>query len=269
MGPSPPHDTNRFLMETGVPQNGVLPRFRFHLLASRPRFEHAVFTRLGGVSAPPFDSLNVGLGTGDSPSAVQENRDRIRRFMGADRLVVLKQVHGENVVVLRREDMDGATQPLRGDGLVTDVPGTGLVIQQADCQAVILFDPVRRVVANVHCGWRGNVANILGNAVRVMGEAFRCEPEEVLAGVGPSLGPCCGEFRGHEEIFPESFRAFEVRENHFDLWALSLHQLMEAGLRREHVALARICTRCRRDLFFSYRGEGITGRFATLAMLGA
>ena len=255
-------------MEPGVPESGVPPRFRFHLLASRPRFEHAVFTRLGGVSAPPFDSLNVSHGTGDSPSAVRENRERIRRFMGADRLVLLKQVHGGDVLVLRREDMDGVTQPLQGDGLVTNVPGTGLVIQQADCQAVILFDPVRHVVANVHCGWRGNVANVLGNAVRVMAEAFQCDPERLLAGVGPSLGPCCGEFRGHEEIFPESFRAFEVRKDHFDLWALSLHQLVQAGLRREHMALARVCTKCRRDLFFSYRGEEITGRFATMAMLG-
>jgi YfiH family protein len=157
--------------------------------------------------------------------------------------------------------------PIRADGLVTNVPGAGLVIKQADCQAVILYDPVRRVVANVHCGWRGSVAGILGNAVRTMAKEFGCSPETVLAGVGPSLGPCCGEFKGHEAIFPRSFRAFEVRGDHFDLWALSTHQLVEAGLQRENIALARVCTRCRTDLFFSYRGEGVTGRFATVAML--
>lgn len=191
----------------------------------------------------------------------------IRKTVGAERLVTLEQAHGSKVVVIRRKDRDRVRQPLRGDGLVTDAPGLGLVIKQADCQAVILYDPIRRVAANIHCGWRGNVANIIRKAVQCMEEDFGCKPPDLLVGVGPSLGPCCAEFKGHEAIFPRSFRAFMAGPDRFDLWALSLHQLMAAGVEPSRVAFSGMCTRCRTDFFFSYRGEGDTGRFATVAMI--
>ena len=87
------------------------------------------------------------------------------------------------------------------------------------------------------------------------------------AAVGPSLGPCCAEFRTYEEIFPPEFEKFMVRKNYFDLWAVSRMQLLDAGLDKAHVHIAGICTRCRTDLFYSYRGEGVTGRFGTVVML--
>jgi len=88
-----------------------------------------------------------------------------------------------------------------------------------------------------------------------------------MAAIGPSLGPCCGEFITHEQIFPNEFRQFMVRENYFDLWRISRWQLLNAGLIEENIEVAGICTRCRTDMFYSYRAEGITGRFATVAML--
>jgi hypothetical protein len=90
---------------------------------------------------------------------------------------------------------------------------------------------------------------------------------DILAVIGPSLGPCCAEFTSYKEIFPEAFRKFIVRDNHFDLWEISRRQLLDAGLEEKMIDIAGICTRCNTDFFYSYRGEGITGRFATVAML--
>jgi polyphenol oxidase len=268
---TPEHPDPDFPLRRGeyVLDGGKIPFFRFPALARRPGLRHAVFTRLGGVSAPPCRSLNVSGGPPDRPSSVTANLELIRRAVKADRLVTLEQVHGGEVVALRRGDLHRLEGPLEGDGLVTDVPGLGLVIKQADCQAVILYDPDRRVAANIHCGWRGSVADVLRNAVRRMEEVFSCRPSRLLAGVGPSLGPCCAEFKGHEAIFPPSFRAFMKEGDRFDLWALTTHQLTAAGLKRSRIFHSGVCTRCRTDLFFSYRGEGVTGRFATVAMITA
>ena len=267
MTPSPTDSGVPFTRKERLVDGRPLPVFRFGRLEAQPGLSHGVFTRKGGVSSPPYRSLNVGLRTSDRASSVRANLERIRRALGADELASLDQAHGRELVSIHRSRAGRMRGPVEADGLITDVPGLGLVIKQADCQAVILFDPVRRVVANVHCGWRGNVKNILGNAVDRMGREFGCRPGDLLAAVGPSLGPCCGEFKGHETIFPPSFRAFMVGPDRFDLWSLSAAQLAEAGVNPSSMAFARVCTRCRTDLFFSYRGEGETGRFATVAMI--
>jgi hypothetical protein len=203
---------------------------------------------------------------GDTAHAVARNLEIIRQETGADRVVTVNQVHGSRVVVIDQVDA-GQEGSQEADALVTALPGIALVVKQADCQAVMIFDPVRRAVANVHCGWRGSVSNILARTVQEMTFRFGSLPADMTAAIGPSLGPCCAEFVTHEEIFPRDFRRFMTRENHFDLWALSVHQLIEAGLREENIELARLCTRCRTDLFFSHRGEGKTGRFASVIML--
>ncbi len=241
--------------------------FRFPRLEAAGGMAHGVFTRRGGVSGGPFRSLNTSYGVGDHPEQVDQNLKLIQAAVGARQLVFLNQCHGERIVTVSRDAATDPRAPVPGDGLMTDLPGLGLLIKQADCQAVILADPVRRAVANVHCGWRGNVANILGRAVTGLQAAFGSRPGDLLAAIGPSLGPCCAEFVDHEQLFPQSFRRFLVARNHFDLWALSLQQLVEAGVREENVELARICTRCRTDWFYSYRGEGHTGRFATVVMI--
>lgn len=257
----------RFLRREHMLDGVRIPFFCFSHLQALAGFSHGVFTRRGGVSPSPCCSLNVSVHTSDAPSSVRENLERVRRVLGADRLVSLEQAHGRDLVTVREDDLDRLDAPLVADGIMTDVPGLGLLIKQADCQAVILMDPVRRAVANIHCGWRGHVAGILGAAVARMQLDFGSRPENLLAGVGPSLGPCCGEFKDHESLFPRSFRAHRVRPDHFDLWSLSRAQLAAAGLRSSRVGVARLCTRCRTDLFFSYRAEGDTGRFAAVAML--
>jgi purine-nucleoside/S-methyl-5'-thioadenosine phosphorylase / adenosine deaminase len=241
--------------------------FRFPGLSLYQQLIHGVFTRMGGSSAPPYDSLNTSYTMGDSAENVNENLSRIKKSVEAEHLIFVDQVHGDSVFVIRRVHLDTQGKIPCADAMITDISRVVLMIKQADCQGVIIFDPKRSVVANVHCGWRGNVQNILGRVVARMSHEFECRPSDMVAALGPSLGPCCAEFVTHEEIFPETFRRFMVRENYFDLWAVSCGQLMEAGLKEENIEVSGICTRCRTDLFYSYRAEGKTGRFATVAML--
>lgn len=261
--------SNRFSPKgaTGPIPTGQVPYYQFPELSRHEALVHAVFTRRGGVSAPPFESLNTGFATGDSPESVSINLKIIQEIIGARDLRYLDQVHGRDILVLR--DGEAAPHPAQrcGDAIITDRRDLALMVKQADCQGIILFDTRKNVLSTVHCGWRGSRLNILGAVVRRMQCDFGCRPSDLLAAVGPSLGPCCGEFKTHEEILPAEFREFMVRRDYFDFWEISRRQLLRAGLEAGHIHLARICTRCRSDLFYSYRAEGVTGRFATVAML--
>jgi YfiH family protein len=228
---------------------------------------HGIFTRIGGVSKPPYDTLNASYNTGDRPDRVKENLRIIQGAIGARRLIFMNQVHGGDIVILRMHEYPLTESTANADALITDIPSVALMVKQADCQGVILYDPVKAVLAVVHCGWRGNVRDILGAVVNRMRTDLGCRESDILAAVGPSLGPCCAEFTSYREIFPEWFREFIVRRDHFNLWEISRRQLLDAGLAENRIEIAGICTRCNTEIFYSYRGEGITGRFATVAML--
>ena len=116
------------------------------------------------------------------------------------------------------------------DALITDLSGVGLMIQQADCQAVLLFDPVKEVIAAVHCGWRGSVQGILGRVIAVMVENYGTAPADLQAVISPSLGPCCAEFVNYRQELPAEFQQFMVRDNYFDFWQISRYQLISAGM---------------------------------------
>jgi YfiH family protein len=244
-----------------------VPYFRYPLLSVYPQLSHAVFTRHGGMSHPPYDRLNTSYDVGDHPSHVSANLAIIKDALGANQLMTMKQVHGAEILVVRTGDEIGSLQTPSADAVITDAPGLAVLVKQADCQGVILFDPYRSVMAVIHCGWRGNVANILSDAVARMKGEFGCEECDLLACIGPSLGPCCAEFVDHS-IFPEWFQVFRVNSTaNFDLKAISRRQLLNAGVREENIHISHICTRCTTDLFYSHRGEGRTGRFGTVAML--
>jgi YfiH family protein len=251
-------------------RNGGLPRLEFPLLAASPGLKHAIYTRSGGVSDGPFSTLNTAFDVGDDPSAVEENRRRIQGDMGGMTPVFLRQHHGTRVVCIGqgKQGAQAAKTPLYADALVTNRPGLLLVIQVADCQAVIIHDPVEQVVANVHSGWRGSVGNILGKTVAEMQHTFGCRPENLRAGIGPSLGPCCAEFIHYRDESPPSLWRYRVDGFNFDFWTMSADQLKSAGVAGRHIDAAGLCTRCRTDLFYSYRAEKTTGRFAAAAGLG-
>lgn len=225
-----------------------------------PWLFHGCFTRKGGVSRGPYQGLNAGGAVGDAASAVDANRRAILAESGGRELVLLSQVHGNAVHVHTGADVG----PVEADALVTDCPGAMLTILTADCQAVVLADPKKRVVANVHAGWRGSVARVLSATVSVMTERFGCCPEDLLAGIGPSLGPCCAEFVHHKTELPKAFWAHRVGFNHFDFWTISRDQLCGAGLRAANITAGQLCTRCDEEHYYSYRRNHTTGRMATV-----
>jgi YfiH family protein len=250
-----------------VNQNGI-SFYRFKNLSACDGIAHGVFTRNAGSSQPPYASLNVSLGIGDAKQNVLLNRDIISQSMGTGELVFAHQVHGREVAVLGLENREKGNIPdgrvITADAMVTDIAERHLVIQVADCQAVLLYEPTRRVVGNIHCGWRGSIQNIIGRTVEVMEADFGCRPESILAAIGPSLGPCCAEFVNYGREIPEEFWQYKDANSHFDFWSLSGDQLKAAGVDEKNIEFSRICTRCRTDEFFSYRAEKTTGRFAAV-----
>jgi YfiH family protein len=239
------------------------------LLAGLPGVVHGFFTRQGGVSPGAFDSLNVSPAVGDRGELVAANQRLIQKALGLKGLARAVQVHGGQAALVTSAAQAQEEDIPEVDILATIVPGLGLLIKQADCQAVMLYDPVNRVVANVHCGWRGQVHNILGEAVALLRNRFGSKPRDLYAVVGPSLGPCCAEFRNFRQEFPDTLWGYQVQPTYFDLWRLSLDQLLAAGLQPERLDLARLCTRCGAGDFFSYRRDKITGRQGAVIALRA
>ncbi len=231
---------------------------------------HGVFTRRGGVSLAPFDSLNASWSNGDLPEAVRENLTRIKEAIGLEELVSSRQVHGDSINFIGKESFRRleVRPPLLiappADALATNLPGLGLVIKIADCQSILLADPQSRIISNIHCGWRGSVKNIVGKTVKYLSEHFGLNPAGTFAAVSPSLGPCCAEFVNYRKEIPEKFLLFQVRPLYFDFWAITREQLISAGVSEENIELSARCTVCGKTEFFSYRGEGQTGRMASV-----
>ncbi len=230
---------------------------------------HGVFTRSGGTSTGAFDSLNIGINSGDKESIIANNRKLIIKKMGMKPLVFLNQVHGAEIKILKKADNDlseafqSGKETYTADGIITDMKDLFLVIQVADCQAVILYDYVNQVIANIHSGWRGSIKNIIGECVAQMVSEFGCQPENIIAGISPSLGPCCSEFVNYKDEIPESLWRYKYQDKaYFDFWKISCDQLMDKGIKRENIENMEICTKCNRNEFYSFRGEKTTGRFA-------
>jgi len=183
--------------------------YTFKGLSQMDGLIHAVFTRWGGVSNPPFATLNVSLAVGDDPAAVAENRRRVAAAMGVavSNLVMARQVHGSEVAVIGPEylkrpptmtSVNGPPGPVEADpampsadALVTNVPGLALCLHFADCVPIILSDPEHGAVGLVHAGWRGTLEGIARRTVQTMMRAFGTRPAALWAAIGPAVGPCC------------------------------------------------------------------------------
>jgi len=237
---------------------------QFELLATCSGVGHAIFLRTQGFSDAPFNRLNVSYAVGDEAERVACNRRLVAGALNADELVFVRQVHGHRVQVIdERPAGDGAALP-EADAMLTDRAGKFLVVQVADCQPILMHDPVRRVVANVHCGWRGSVADVAGRAVATLNRRFGCAPQDLLVGVGPSLGPCCAEFVNFREEIPDRLWGYRRDSVYFDFWAMTRDQLLAAGVHEKHIEISGLCTRCDTERFFSYRTHKRTGRFAAV-----
>lgn len=262
-------------------RKGELLYFTFSILDKFPGLTHAVSSRLGGVSEGCYRSLNIGFHVGDKRWRVLRNRKILCQALGLplDSVVAGEQVHGTRVrIINKKEKGKGGCNHQRSipqtDALITRIPDISLLAFTADCPVLLLFDPAKEIIGLVHAGWRGSTAKIVQRTIWIMKQKFTINPEHLLVGISPSIGPCCyqiGEYVLEKLIFsfPEEWKSFvHFRKGvsiHLNLWELNRYQLLTMGVKDENIELAGICSACHHDVFFSHRGEeGKTGRCAVV-----
>lgn len=227
------------------------------------------------MSPAPYHSLNMSTSTGDSIEHVRENRDRFLAALEVTPAAVSmsRLYHGNAVTVLRRghpvpAGYDATGQVVHSDALVSNLPGRHFTMTFADCVPLLFADVRRGVVAAAHAGWRGTALGIAAMTVRAMREMFDSRAEDIVAAIGPSIGPCC--FEVGDDV-PATFerqgwpavRVDAPGKPRLDLWATNRRQMLQSGVLPDHVEIAGICTSCSTQLFYSHRAEsGNTGRFA-------
>ena len=242
---------------------------------------HGFSTRKGGVSEGHLASLNL-RGAEPSGDSVENTLENSRRFCGAvgvetERIVLSKQVHETTVRLCTAADAGKGLFSARdytADALITNEPDLPLVVFSADCGIILLYDPVHRAAGAIHAGWRGCAAGIVEKTVRAMQEAFSTDPAQLLAAIGPCIGPCCFET---DADVPDAMlaglgaeaEAYLERRGakwHVDLAGLNRAWLLRAGLNASHIDASGICSACRSDLYWSHRKMG-DKRGAQVAMI--
>lgn len=250
----------------------------------RAGIPHGFTTRLGGVSEGIYASLDLGINRGDDPASVRENYRRVCAALGVEmeKLVFSCQVHGDAVRPVNLDDAGkGLDRPVdyEADGLITDVPGLTLVVFGADCATILLCDPVRRIIAAVHAGWRGTALGIAARAVEAMVRDYGCEREHILAAIGPCISRCC--FETGQEV-PQAMREALGKDadpyletlgegkSHVDLKGLNSLWLKRSGILTTNIDISPDCTLCHPEKYWSHRyTKGERGSQAALISLGA
>jgi hypothetical protein len=229
--------------------NGV-EWLEFELLSDIPELRHGVFLRHGGFSTGAYESLNLSYTVGDDRINVVKNHEKVATILGTGCIVSGNHVHGKAIAEVPSTENLAVTDC---DGLMTDLPGIALRCTHADCQAAIFYDPIEKALANIHCGWRGNVQNIYQETIEKMGKRYGSKPGNILVGISPSLGPDHAEFVHYKTEFPKSFWSYQLKPNYFDLWMISRKQLEDAGILPHHIEIANICTYTHANDYFSHR----------------
>jgi YfiH family protein len=265
-------------------------------LTKLPWLIHAFSTSPGGVS-PLADEklLNLGFTDWDTRENVLENRSRLQTAAGARDLplITLGQFHSD--VIHLFDTTPG--EPCKGDASITNRPGLLLAIQTADCVPILLADPQKRAIAAIHAGWRGTLARIAAKTIGKMQMHFATNPRDLLAAIGPSIGPCCYEvgtevatqFLSQFADAPGYFDEFRTGDEPnpiqwlnmmppghqpppkgvlLDLRKANRSQLLSAGLRPQNIHTIDLCTACHPNLLFSYRKQGpASGRLMSIIAL--
>lgn len=235
---------------------------------SPPGLVHGFSTRPGGVSAPPWDSLNLGPSRGDGMECLRENYRRFCAAIGTDvyRTVLSRQVHEDNVRLVTEEDAGKGLWQDRDyesvDAMICNTPGLALTVFSADCGITLLYDPVHRAIGAAHTGWRGTALGLVKKTALEMQRQFGTDPRNLHCAIGAAIGPCCFET---DDDVPTALRAalgdaaegyMERRGHkwHVDLKGLNAHLLRSIGV--EHMDICPHCTACRPDLYWSHRKMG-------------
>ena len=247
--------------------------YRVRVFDTYPHLMHAIFTRQGGSSQAPYHSLNLGSTVGDNPAAVKNNFQQICQAVGIlpEQTVSCRQVHGTRILTINKNNRQQIMA--QADGLITGEPNIYLLLRFADCTPLIFYDPIGNTVGLTHAGWRGTMQNAAGATVTAMINQLGCRPENIMAVIGPSIGPCCYEvgpdvISASRESFTNSTGLLIGRNGnnnhaHFDMWEANRRQLAASNVGQ--IIQAQICTACHTDEFFSHRAEkGRTGRFGVM-----
>jgi hypothetical protein len=226
--------------------------------------KHAFTTRKNGQGA-----RNNGIKSPEDWRAVAEAFK-----IDPERVITVSQVHGENIVNVDMQNYR-SMRSTQADAMITSAAGLALGVETADCVPVLLFDPATPAVAVVHAGWRSTVKKIVQKAVRRMQEAFGSDPSRMMAAIGPAIGPECYEV--DEPVMGPVREAFSfwkevTTPRGKDRWGLDLVkaskiELVQAGLAGGNIHAVGLCTSCRKDLFYSFRAEGRTGRMLSVIMI--
>lgn len=244
---------------------------------------HGFSGRSGGVSQGVYESLNLSILTQDKREDVLENRKRFTGALGITLgdLVGAHQVHEDQVRRVTKAEKGRGSRSADNvipatDALMTDEPGLALTAFFADCVPVFFLDPVHKAIALAHAGWKGTVAKIAAKTALAMQEAFRTKPKDLLAAIGPSIGPC--HYEVDEPVINRFKRAFPKEAGQIlspetkpgrcqlDLWQANYVQLIDSGVPAGNITIAGLCTYCMQEEFFSHRA-GMAGRQAALLML--
>lgn len=224
-------------------------------------------TRLGGVSAAPFESLNLSFRVNDLEKNVIENRKRFFGGLGIkpEQVATSHQVHGDKVLyAIEPGDYSGF------DALVTDRKNVYVAVSVADCTPILIFDAANEVVAAVHAGWRGTVEGIVFKTLETMQDHFKTQPKDCFAYIGTCIDECSFEVNADvADFFPNDFKRFDASLNKFfiDLKKANQDQLSEFGLPEHQIEISPFSTVLNNDLYFSHRKEkGMTGR--SMALIG-
>jgi len=245
--------------------------------------KHGFSTRIGGISEEPYQELNLGFLTGDDWEKVKENRRLFAQSLGIPlaSIVAANQVHGDKIFKAGTSDcgrgaFEQNTVVKETDALITNEPGVALIAFYADCVPIMFLDPVLKVIAIAHAGWKGTVLNITGKTVEQMGEEYDCQPQNILAAICPSIGPCHYEvdtpvISKFQDDFNQWGKVLKLKSEgkaQLNLWEANRLQLLEAGILDKHITVSEICTYCNPEILYSYRyDKGKTGRLAGIIML--
>lgn len=272
-------ETRNYRSEEGY----VLPYLSFSSYEALPYIRHMFTTREGGVSKDIYESLNLSFTRGDDETAVLENYRRVAQALGTtiDHIVTSDQTHTTNVRPVGKEDLGKGIMCPRDykdvDGMITDQPGVLLATFYADCVPLYFVDPVHKAIGLSHSGWRGTVGRMGQATVEAMERSFGSQPKDLLCAIGPSICQDCYEvsrdvaeafifaFPTHEK---EILQAGALGKYQLDLWKANEIVLTEAGVLKEHIDLAGLCTCCNSSILFSHRAsKGKRGNLGAFLML--
>ena len=241
---------------------------------------HCFTTRKGGVSKGEFASMNLGFGTGDTEEDVYINYKIMaeRLDLDIDDIVETDQTHTNNVRYVAESDKGRAMKDpdfTDVDGLYTDKRNIALMTFHADCTPLFFYDPIKKAIGMAHAGWRGTLKNIAGKMVEKMVGELGCNPKNIKAVIGPSLGQCCFEvdkdvsdmFLSYDEKYSD-FMIVKGDKFHFDLWEINKYLMTKQGMKESNIEISGLCSKCRNDMFFSHRAQrGKRGLMCGIIML--